>query len=190
MIVFFTYLFLFFVISLPFLFTPPGLIIAVAIIYLLNRIQLLIIDDIYDRYKSLGSSYRLFETSLSLTRPFSKFFSISKFRQLKETEPSIQLAFEAIKNGPPTNWTYKKAALNNQPKVKRPMAHQLISLTLEIRKLAVKGLKELFDEVESLGLKKGGRNEISVLELKRSLEKIREQNGWLEIENQEENKNK
>lgn len=106
---------------------------------------------------------------------------MKKFRQVSESEPSIQLAFEAMRNGPPTNWTYKKAALGTKevPKVKRPMAHQLIQLTLEIREKSVKGLKELFDIVEEM---KDGEG---VEEMKNALRKIRENGGWLEIENQE-----
>lgn len=134
------------------LFTPPGLFIAVGVLYLLIDLHVAFIDDAYSRFKLLVATWHLFIASM-----------LPGTRQLSTSDPQVSFAIDALKEAPAIQFTLKRAA--RSAKVARPACARLMGAVLRNYAETKWALKEFGNEVQKVGSE----------EQKEALEYLREQ---------------
>ncbi|KAK0537280.1 hypothetical protein OC834_000852 [Tilletia horrida] len=131
-------------IAAPFLLTPPGWIVAAAILFTINQTLRLTMLPAYERVKRWVGFSRLLAASIGA--PLEGF-------ALTEASPSVKLAIEKVSVGPPVQDTINKVLAKRGERRgiaswRRPMRARFMAVLLRTRAEARQALQLLLDALE------------------------------------------
>ncbi|CAD6890653.1 unnamed protein product [Tilletia controversa] len=140
----FLYLALSFLVAVPFLLTPPGWVLAVVGLFVINQALRLTMLGAYERVKRWTGYARLLAASIA--EPLEGF-------ALTDSSPSVRLAVEKVSVGPAVQDTINKALARKGERRglaswRRPMRARFVGVLLRTRAEARQALQLLLDALE------------------------------------------